>query len=88
MITQRAHKPEETSLKHCTQRREQSCQAAQDCHTALPPNGIIYDGVLLQPDIPALKKKKGWLSKNQLKFKLASTALNAAANLNPYDLQN
>lgn len=59
MITQRAHKPEETSLKHCTQRREQSCQAAQDCHTALPPNGIIYDGVLLQPDIPALKKKKG-----------------------------
>lgn len=58
MITQRAHKPEETSLKHCTQRREQSCQAAQDCHTALPPNGIIYDGVLLQPDIPALKKKR------------------------------
>lgn len=42
----------------------------------------------MQPDIPALKKKKGWLSKNQLKFKLASTALNAAANLNPYDLQN
>lgn len=35
-----------------------SCQRARGCHTVLPQSRIIYDVVILQPDIPALKKKK------------------------------